>query len=319
MRTAFIEQLCEMAESDHRVWLICGDIGFSVLEKFRDRFPRRFINCGVAEQNMIGVAAGLALCGKTVFVYSIANFPIMRCLEHIRNDVCYHNLNVKVVAVGGGLSYGSHGYTHHSVEDIAVMCAMPNMIVAAPGDPIEAQEITRHFVEKMGPGYLRLGKAGEPVVHDRGKTVEFGRAVRLREGGDLTLISTGGMLKSTVSAAQILFDRGLNTRVLSMPYIIPLDVESILDAAQFTGGIITIEEHGPGGLGSAVGEVIARAGIGTAFRTLRLSRNPIKVAGSQETLRAAQGLGISDIVDSAIAVSQRSLPAPTSITNASTT
>ncbi len=137
MRNTFVTTLCDLAEQDERVWLLCGDLGYSVLERFSERFPGRYVNMGVAEQNMAGVAAGLALSGKIVFTYSIANFPVMRCLEQLRNDVCYHNLNVKTVAVGGGLAYGTHGYTHHGVEDIAVMRALPNMVVMAPGDPIE--------------------------------------------------------------------------------------------------------------------------------------------------------------------------------------
>ncbi len=125
MRTAFIEELIALAERDDRIWLVCGDLGYSVLDAFSNRFPDRYLNAGVAEQNMTGIAAGLALTGKVVFTYSIANFPIMRCLEQIRNDVCYHKLNVKIVAVGGGLAYGSHGYTHHGVEDLAIMSALP--------------------------------------------------------------------------------------------------------------------------------------------------------------------------------------------------
>ena len=142
MRTAFTETLCKLAEQNQRIWLLTGDLGFSVLERFAERFPGRYVNMGVAEQNMMGVAAGLALCGKVVFTYSIANFPVMRCLEQIRNDVCYHNLNVKIVAVGGGVAYGAMGYSHHAVEDLAVMRAMPNMTVLAPGDAVEARLVT---------------------------------------------------------------------------------------------------------------------------------------------------------------------------------
>src|SRR5437763_8640674 len=154
-----------MAEEDERIWLLSGDLGYSVLESFVQKFPGRFVNVGVAEQNMIGVAAGLAMSGHVVFTYSIANFPVMRCLEQIRNDVCYHNLNVKIVAVGGGLAYGPAGYTHHALEYLAVMRAMTGMTVLAPGDPVETRLATKALADRQGPCYLRLGKAGEPLVH----------------------------------------------------------------------------------------------------------------------------------------------------------
>ena len=143
MRTSFIDTLCQVAENDRRVWLVTGDLGYSVLEKFSSKFPERYLNAGVAEQNMVGVAAGLAMTGKVVFVYSIANFPTLRCLEQVRNDVCYHKLSVKIVAVGCGLAYGGHGYTHHGVEDLGVMSLLPHMTVIAPGDPVETRWATR--------------------------------------------------------------------------------------------------------------------------------------------------------------------------------
>ncbi len=305
MRTAFIEELCELAQADERIWLVCGDLGYSVLEAFSDRFPDRYLNAGVAEQNMTGLAAGLAMLGKTVFTYSIANFPVMRCLEQIRNDVCYHDLNVKVVSIGGGLAYGSHGYTHHAVEDLAVMSAMPNMTVAAPADPLEARSITRMLTERHGPAYLRIGKAGEPRLHAPETNVEWGRAIEVRTGDDLTFISIGGMLETTLRAADLLEQRGCRAAVLSMPFLYPLDEAAILQAARATRVILTVEEHGHGGLGSAVAEVLVRTGEAIVFAPLRLGRAPIKLAGTQETLRASQGLDAPGIAASAIATLQR--------------
>ena len=214
MRTAFIQELCDLAAADDRIWLICGDLGYSVLEAFADRFPRRYLNAGVAEQNMTGIAAGLALTGKIAVTYSIANFPVMRCLEQVRNDVCYHNLNVKIVSVGGGLAYGSHGYTHHGVEDLAVMSVLPNMTVIAPGDPVEARAATRAVIAQPGPAYLRLGKAGEPVLHKADINFEIGRAIPVEDGDDFTLISTGGMLGEILKAAATLRSQGHSVRVL---------------------------------------------------------------------------------------------------------
>jgi len=299
MRTAFLEELVKLAEQDERIWLVCGDLGFSVLEPFANRFPKRYLNAGVAEQNMTGIAAGLAMAGKIVFTYSIANFPVMRCLEQIRNDVCYHNLSVKIVAVGGGLAYGSHGYTHHGVEDIAIMSALPNMAVAAPGDPQETRSITRILASRAGPAYLRLGKAGEPMVHKGDIAVDYGKAIAIREGSDLTLISIGGMLSTTVAAADKLSNHGYSVRVLSMPFALPLDEAAILSAAAETKAVLTVEEHGYGGLGTAVGECMARSASGTLFVPLRLGRSPIKVAGSQDQLRALQGLSVEGIARSA--------------------
>ena len=257
MRNTFVNTLCELAEQDERVWLLCGDLGYSVLERFATRYPNRYINVGVAEQNMVGVAAGLALSGKVVFTYSIANFPVMRCLEQIRNDVCYHNLNVKTVAVGAGLPYGTHGYTHHGVEDIAVMRAFPNMTVVAPGDPVETKLATAALLAHDGPGYLRLGKGGEPTIHQVDPGFQIGRALSLREGDDATIIATGAILAEAARAVDLLAEQGIHAGLLSMPTIQPLDTEAVLRAAR-TPLIVTVEEHRPvGGLGSAVAETLA--------------------------------------------------------------
>jgi transketolase len=296
LRTAFIQELCELAEADDRIWLICGDVGYSVLEVFSDRFPKRYLNAGVAEQNMTGIAAGLALTGKIAVTYSIANFPVMRCLEQVRNDVCYHNLNVKIVSVGGGLAYGSHGYTHHGVEDLAVMSVLPNMTVIAPGDPLEARGATRSMMAQPGPAYLRLGKAGEPVLHKTPIDFEIGRAIQVEDGDDLTLISTGGMLGETLNAAATLRSGGHSIRVLSMPCLIPFDVEAVRTASRETGGVITVEEHGLGGLGTRAAEVLAESGNATPFYPVRLSSTAIKTAGSQAQLRSSQGICAEGIV-----------------------
>ena len=300
MRTAFIDELCKMAAVNPNLWLVCGDLGYSVLEQFSDRFPERYLNAGVAEQNMTGMAAGLAMEGKTVFTYSIANFPVLRCLEQIRNDVCYHNLDVKVVAVGGGLAYGSHGYTHHGVEDFAVTCALPNITVAAPGDPLEAREVARLACSTPGPGYIRLGKAGEPVLHPAGLRLQVGQAVRLRDGKDLTVITTGGMLASGLGLAESLEKSGYTVSVVSMPYLVPFDEEAVLEAARTTPALMTIEEHGWGGLGTLVADVLARHACGIRFHPMRLKSKPVKVAGTTEYLRQQHGMGPADLLDSAL-------------------
>jgi transketolase len=260
MRTTFIETLCELAGRDERIWLLTGDLGYSVLERFAARFPDRYLNVGVAEQNMAGIAAGLARCSKIPFIYSIANFPTLRCLEQIRNDICYHEGNVKIVAVGGGYAYGAQGYTHHGIEDLAILRALPNMTVVAPGDPVETRLATRAIAAHEGPCYMRLGKANEPVVHAEEPDFQLGRALLLRDGSDVTLISTGGLLQHTVATAERLADAGITARVLSMPTLKPLDTAAILRAARTTRAMVTVEEHSiTGGLGSAVAEVLAEA------------------------------------------------------------
>lgn len=308
MRTAFIEELIALAGQDERIWLVCGDLGYGVLDAFRDRFPDRYLNAGVAEQNMTGIAAGLALTGKVVFTYSIANFPIMRCLEQIRNDVCYHKLDVKIVAVGGGLAYGSHGYTHHGVEDLAIMSAMPNMTVVAPGDPGEARAATVALANTPGPAYLRLGKAGEATWHRQPIDFHIGRAIQMRDGRDLTIISTGGVLGIAVEGARRLDAEGYSVRLLSMHSLTPLDVDAIARAARETAAILTIEEHGVGGLGTMTAEVMASTRSAKPFHALRLGRDPIRLAGSQEELRSAQGVSVEGILAAARMLRGQELP-----------
>lgn len=300
MRTAFFRTLLDLAAADERISLVVGDLGFGVVEPFADRFPKRFLNAGVAEQNMTGIAAGVALSGKTVFTYSIGNFPTLRCLEQIRNDVCYHNANVKIVAVGGGLAYGSLGMTHHATEDLAVMRALPGMAVVAPGDPVEAEHATRAIAAHAGPCYLRLGRAGEAIVHPADIEFRLGRAILVRDGGDLTLISTGGLLEIAVHVAAQLAKKGVETRVLSMHTVKPLDTEAVLSAACETRAVVTLEEHSViGGLGSAVAEVLAEAETAhVPFKRFGLPSAFVAHVGSQEYLRAKYAISEEEILRS---------------------
>jgi transketolase len=291
VRTAFIQALCEAAARDERVWLLTADLGYSVLEVFRDRFPKRYVNVGVAEQNLAGVAAGLARCGKVVFTYSIANFPTLRCLEQIRNDICYHEGDVKVTAVGGGFSYGSLGYTHHGVEDLAIMRSLPGMTVVAPGDPVETRLAATALVVHRGPAYLRLGKGREPVVHGPLSDFALGKAITVREGDDITLISTGAILPDVLAAAHALAQEGIQARVLSMHTLKPLDIDAIARAARETRAIVTVEEHRlTGGLGSAVADVLAEGALPqVAFRKLGVSDELYHEVGSAVYLRRLIG------------------------------
>jgi len=300
MRSAFFRVLVELAAADERIQLVVGDLGFGAIEPFAQRFPGRFLNAGVAEQSMTGVAAGLALCGKVVFTYSIGNFPTLRCLEQIRNDVCYHQANVKIVSVGGGLAYGSLGMTHHATEDLAIMRALPGMIVVAPGDPWEVEQATRAIAAEPGPCYLRLGRAGEPRLHGAGALFRLGRGIRMREGRDLTIISTGGLLESALEVAEQLATIGIEARVVSMHTLKPLDETEVVAAATETGAIATLEEHSLiGGLGSAVAEILAESAGSTArLKRFALPSAFVGEAGSQEYLRARYGLSPKAVVES---------------------
>lgn len=235
--------------------LVTGDLGFGVLNDFACRFPKQFINAGVAEQNMTGLATGLALEGKIVFTYSIGNFSTLRCLEQIRNDAAYHQANVKIVTVGAGFSYGSLGFSHHATEDIAAMRAIPDIEIASPCDLWEAAEVTRVITYRPGTSYLRLDKSFSESVQKHNETFQFGKIRRLREGHHCTLIATGGILRCAVEAAEILSKEKIECRILSVHTLVPLDLEEIFLAASDTEGIVTIEEHSvSGGLGGMVAE-----------------------------------------------------------------
>jgi transketolase len=304
MRTAFIETLFELAKHDDRIVLITGDLGFSVIEPFMQALPKQYVNAGVAEQNMTGMAAGMALSGKIVFTYSIGNFPTLRCLEHIRNDICYHSANVKVVCVGGGFCYGAAGASHHATEDLGVMRMLPGMTVIAPADPAEARLATRALVEHIGPAYLRLGKAGEPVVHQSPIDFQIGKAIQVRAGDDLTLISTGGMLRLVLQVADQLASRGIHARVLSMHTVKPLDTDAVLAAARETSAIFTVEEHSVlAGLGGAVAEVLAESGVPLPiFKRLGVPSIFSPVVGSQQYMLEQNGLSVEGILQSVLAI-----------------
>ena len=300
MRAAFISTLIDLARKDERIFLLVGDVGFSLVEPYAQEFPQRFVNIGIAEQNMAGIAAGLALSGKTVFAYSIANFPTLRCVEQIRNDVCYHNANVKIVTAGGGLIYGALGTTHHVTEDVAIMRALPNMMVVVPADPTEAGLATKAVVRWSGPCYLRLGRTKDPQVHQAIPDFQIGKALKLCEGRDITLIASGVVLYNTVQAAQQLAQQEIESRVLSMHTIKPLDKVAVLSAATETGAIVTIEEHNIiGGLGSAVAEVLAEENNpNVAFTRMGIPDEFCARVGSQAYLRELYCLSVEGIVSS---------------------
>jgi len=261
VRDIFIDTLMDIAATDPNVMLITGDLGFGVVEKFENTYPSQYINVGVAEQNMTALAAGLALSGKTVFTYSIANFPTLRCLEQIRNDVCYHKANVVAVSIGGGFSYGGLGASHHATEDMAILRALPNMHALVPSDAFEVREATKYLAKGIGAGYLRLDKT-MPNTTGAKEEFEYGKARLLRQGSDATLIVSGGILKDALEASDILAEKGISVRILTMPSISAIDMGSIATAIEETKAIFTVEEHRVvGGLGSAVAELVLEMGL----------------------------------------------------------
>jgi len=298
MRDAFLAALTSLAEKDKDVVLLTGDLGYGVFEEFESRFPGQYFNVGVAEQNMTGVASGLSLEGKKVVTYSIGNFPTLRCLEQIRNDACYHDANITVVASGGGFSYGSLGMSHHATEDLAILRALPNISVVAPCTAKEAGEATTAMIRGVGVGYLRLDKtaAEDSVVESH---FVIGGSRRYKEGGDITLIAIGGILDDVNIAAFNLQKLGINVRVVGMHSIKPIDVDEILDAAKNTGGIMTIEEHNKdGGLGSAVSEVCMDFGVmPKKFLRIGLDNMYSSIVGSQKYLRSRYKMDSIAIID----------------------
>lgn len=288
MRNAFIEELVALARKNSQIALVVGDLGYSVIEPFADEFPNRFINAGVAEQNMTGLAAGMASEGYHVFTYSIANFPTFRCAEQIRNDVAYHKLPVTVVSVGGGLAYGALGYSHHAVQDYALMRTMPNMVIAAPGDPMETRACMRYLVDNPGPSYLRLGKAGEQNFHASPPVVSRGLWIRVRNGDEKrVLLSTGAVM-------QIAMERKEQSHcaIYSMPLWSMADKLTQADVLRARSEVLTIEDHLiDGGFGSWLLE--ARAADQTldcVVSNIALNAEVCGTVGSQATLNRLGGI-----------------------------
>ncbi|MCM8787217.1 MAG: hypothetical protein NC935_04095 [Candidatus Omnitrophica bacterium] len=258
MRNAFINTLEKEANKNRNILLLTGDLGFTVFENFQKKFSKRFFNMGVAEANMMSIAAGLALSGKIPFVYSIAPFIALRAYEQIRNDVCMHNANVKIIGVGGGLVYTHAGPTHHIAEDLAVMRVLPKMTVIAPIDPIEVRLAIPQILKKKGPAYLRLAKKGEPHLHQGKIKFEIGKGIIIKKGKDICLITCGPIAYNTLKAAFLLDKEKISTAVVSMHTIKPLDTNLLENLTKKYKAIFTVEEHSViGGLGGAVAEFLA--------------------------------------------------------------
>ncbi len=300
MRDRFIATLCEIAEHDPRIILITGDLGFAVLDNYRRRFPRQFINAGVAEQNMTLVATGMALEGHIVFTYSIGNFPTLRCLEMIRNDAAYHNANVKVVSVGGGFSYGPLGISHHATEDLAIMRSLPDVTVTAPTSLWEVEQATRAIVQKSGTCFLRLDKdAGPDATMEGADPFQLGKPRTIRRGADVVFFVAGGILSEVVSAAdQLRETANITSTIVSVHTLSPIDPKPIVDAIRTHRAVVVVEEHTvAGGLAACILEEASSAEVWPKrFARLGLARCFSSAVGTQGYLRKVYEIDAPAIV-----------------------
>lgn len=300
MRDRFVRTLHECAEADARLILVTGDLGFGVLTKYAESLPSQFLNVGVAEQNMTGIATGMALEGRVAFTYSIANFPTLRCLEQIRNDAAYHDANVNVVSIGGGFSYGALGMSHHATEDLAIMRAIPQVTVVSPGCLWETEQATRALITAPGTGFLRLDKSDAGETGREGERFELGRPRLLREGGDVTLLTTGGVLGEVLEAEAALLESGIGCDVFSCHTLKPFQAEEVLASAGATGRVVCIEEHiVGGGLSGLIAETLLEAGVSPRwFKRIGITGGFCAEVGSQAHLRRRYGLDAASIENS---------------------
>lgn len=296
MRDAFARALLACATEDDRVVLLSGDIGNRMFDRFKEACPGRFFNCGVAEANMMSVAAGMAMSGLRPVVYTIIPFLTARCLEQIRVDVCYHRQPVTIVGVGGGLSYASLGSTHHALEDIGMLRVLPEMNIVCPADPREVGPAVRAALTSDRPTYVRLGKKGEAPIHESEPEIEIGKSLAVRAGARVALLSVGHVLPIALETADNLEANGVSTRVDSFHTVKPLDEECLADVFSRYELVVTLEEHSViGGAGSAVAEWLAdHPGIGVRrARLLRIGSDDLFLHGSGGVAHARERIGLT--------------------------
>jgi transketolase len=296
MRNAFADELTQLAEQDPRLILLSGDIGNKLFDKFKDVDDLRFYNCGIAEANMMGVSAGMALSGLRPFVYTITPFTTTRCFEQIRVDVCYHKAPVVIVGTGAGLSYAELGPTHHSLEDIAILRTLPGMRIVAPCDSIELRLALRAALEDDSPTYIRIGKKGEADIHPNPPKFKIGKAIIVRPGNDVSMLCAGSMMLETLKAADILAAKGVSAEVVSFHTVKPLDESYLQSAASSFKLLATVEEHGRiGGFGSAVSEWRARTNCNLQQISFGADDEFMHEVGSQDYARKKYGLTAENI------------------------
>ncbi len=291
MRFAVVQTIYQAALKNKNIYFLTGDLGSACENEFKTNIPKQYLNMGLSEQNMIGVAAGLALSGMKVFAYSITPFVTMRCFEQVKNDLCYQNLDVTLIGIGGGLIYGPYGNTHCSIEDIAVMRVLPNMKIVCPANPVDAQELTKQVIKLRGPTYIRIGRGKEPVPEKEFK-VDFGKGLVVKKGDDITIFSTGTVLTEAEKAARLLEEKGINTELIHLHTVKPIDKKIILDRMNKRKAIFTLEDHSIiGGLGGAVAELISEERKKRPiFKRFGVNDVYLKEIGSQAYLRDRHGI-----------------------------
>lgn len=295
MRTAYLDTLYELASKDKRVYALISDNGAIVYDKYRKDLSAQYLNLGISEANMLGMAAGMASCGKIPFAYTIGAFLAYRAFEFIRNDICLQKQNVKIVGTGAGEVYSALGPTHHSTEDLGGLRALPNLTILCPASPLEVKKAAVAAYEYEGPVYLRLGTNKEPEIYSQDYLFEIGRGVTVKKGDDVTLIGTGSILKDVLDVAEMLQRDGIQARIINIHTLKPIDKEIILRAIEETGKIVTIEDHNIiGGLGSAVSEVIAESGHGVNFKRLGL-QGFSSGYGTYAQIKEMNGIGLKQI------------------------
>jgi len=300
MRNAFADEITRIAKDDPSVVLLSGDIGNRLFDKYKQSCPERFVNCGVAEANMVTMGSGMAMTGMKPVAYTIASFLIYRAFEQIRVDVSYHDAPVLLVGVGGGLSYASNGSTHHTLEDIALMRSIPNMQVICAGDPLEVRAATKAFFNDPKPTYLRIGKKGEAPVHEKAlDDFEVGKSICMKRGQSVALLATGNMLPNCSSVSDELEDRGISSSLYSFHTVKPLDKECLEEIFAGHEYVITVEEHGRlGGFGSAVAEWLAsQKQPGARLLTLGTPDQFLLYTGNQEEARKKCGLDKAGLLE----------------------
>tara|TARA_B100000212_G_scaffold335831_1_gene308351 strand:- start:109 stop:1032 length:924 start_codon:yes stop_codon:yes gene_type:complete len=295
MREEFIEELSNLAKQDRKVFLITADLGFGALDNFKENFPNQYLNVGVAEQNMTAIAAGLALEGFKVFTYSIGIFPTFRCLEQIRNDICYHNLDVTIVSTGAGFSYGQLGVSHFAIDDISVMRSLPGMSIISPSDGWQIKILLNQIYKNSSPKYIRIDKS-QAFLKEKSKDIKFGNATKIRSGDDISLVCYGGITSEAIKVSEILAKENIFCRVLEFHTLKPFDYKSLISAAIATRYIFSIEEHNiNGGIGSICAEFLAESGINYFFRRFGLPDKFPHIVGDQYYLRSYFSLDAQSI------------------------
>lgn len=307
MRTAYLDTLYRLAEQDNNVFALISDNGAIVYDKFRTDFGRQYLNLGISEANMLGVAAGMASCGKIPFAYTIGAFLAYRALEFIRNDICLQNQNVKIIGTGAGMVYSALGPTHHTTEDMGALRSLPNLTIFTPATPLEVRYVTKAAYEIKGPVYIRLGTNKETEIYQDDYNFQIGKGVVVKEGTDITVVSTGSIVVDVLKAAKELEQQQISVRIITIHTIKPFDKELIIQALKETKGIVTVEDHNIiGGLGSAVSEVIAESGLATRFKRVGLVEHFSKGYGSYSEVKEANQIGIKDILSAVVSVYKES-------------